>query len=147
MTPRPWAWTRADTLSTLTIAVLALFTRFVGLTSAVSSGTPVFDEKHYVPQAWDMVRSWENALIGGIESNPGYGLVVHPPLGKQLIALGEWVFGYTPLGWRVMVALFGAATVVMTMLLVRRLAGTWQVATFAGVIAVCDGVAAGGSPR
>ncbi|GAB3648303.1 dolichyl-phosphate-mannose--protein mannosyltransferase [Corynebacterium nasicanis] len=140
VTPRPWAWTRADTWSTLAIAVLALFTRFIGLTSAVSSGTPVFDEKHYVPQAWDMVRSWENPLIGGIESNPGYGLVVHPPLGKQLIALGEWMFGYTPLGWRFMVALCGAATVVMTMLLVRRLAGSWQVATFAGVIAVCDGV-------
>ena len=140
VTPRPWAWTRADTLSTLIIGVLAVVTRFVGLSSAVSSGTPVFDEKHYVPQAWDMVRSWENALIGGIESNPGYGLVVHPPLGKQLIALGERVFGYTPLGWRVMVALFGAATVVVTMLLVRRLAGSWQVATFAGVIALLDGV-------
>jgi len=140
VTPRPWGWTRADTLSTLIIAGLALFTRFIGLTTAVSSGTPVFDEKHYVPQAWDMVRSWNNALTGGIESNPGYGLVVHPPLGKQLIALGEWMFGYTPMGWRFMVALVGSATVVATMLLVRRLAGTWQVATFAGILAVFDGV-------
>ncbi|WP_439648096.1 dolichyl-phosphate-mannose--protein mannosyltransferase [Corynebacterium lemuris] len=140
VTPRPLSWTRADTLSTLLIAVLALATRFVGLTTATSSGTPVFDEKHYVPQAWDMVRSSVNPLIGGIESNPGYGLVVHPPVAKQLIALGEWVFGYTPLGWRFMVALFGSATVVVTMLLVRRLAGTWQVATFAGLLAVFDGV-------
>ncbi|WP_040085323.1 dolichyl-phosphate-mannose--protein mannosyltransferase [Corynebacterium humireducens] len=140
VTPRTWGWTRADTVSTLIIAALALFTRFIGLTTAVSSGTPVFDEKHYVPQAWDMVRSAVNPLIGGIESNPGYGLVVHPPLGKQLLAVGEVIFGYTPLGWRVMVAFFGAATVVMTMLLVRRLAGSWQVATFAGFIAVLDGV-------
>ena len=140
VTPQPFGWTRADTISTLVVAALALFTRFVGLTTATSSGTPVFDEKHYVPQAWDMVRSWINPLTGGIESNPGYGLVVHPPLAKQLIALGEWMFGYTPLGWRFMVALFGAATVVMTMLLVRRLAGTWQVATFAGLLATFDGV-------
>lgn len=138
--PRPAAWTRQDTWSVLVIGILALLTRFVGLTSAVASGTPVFDEKHYVPQAWDMVRSQFNPLIGGIESNPGYGLVVHPPLAKQIIALGEWVFGYTPLGWRFMVALFGAGTVVMTMLLVRRLAGTWQVAFFAGLLAVVDGV-------
>ena len=145
VTPRPLGWTRADTVSTLTVAVLALFTRFVGLTTATSSGTPVFDEKHYVPQAWDMVRSWINPLTGGIESNPGYGLVVHPPLGKQLIALGEWMFGYTPLGWRFMVALFGAGTVVATMLLARRLAGAWQVATFAGLLATLDGVLLVGS--
>ncbi|AGF71896.1 dolichyl-phosphate-mannose--protein O- mannosyl transferase [Corynebacterium halotolerans YIM 70093 = DSM 44683] len=138
--PRPFRWTRADTVSTLVIAVLAFFTRFVGLTSAVSSGTPVFDEKHYVPQAWDMVRSQVNPLIGGIESNPGYGLVVHPPLGKQLIAYGEMIFGYTPLGWRVMVALFGSLTVVFTMALARRISHSWQVATFAGVLAVFDGV-------
>ena len=138
--PRPWSWTRADTIATLVIAVLALVTRYAGLTSAVASGTPVFDEKHYVPQAWDMVRSQVNPLIGGIESNPGYGLVVHPPLGKQLIALGEFVFGYSPLGWRVMTALFGAATVVAVMLLARRLAGTWQVAFFAGLLATVDGV-------
>ena len=78
--------------------MLAVFTRFMGLTGATAGGTPVFDEKHYVPQAWDMVRSQVNPLIGGIESNPAYGLVVHPPLGKQLIAYGEMFFGYSPLG-------------------------------------------------
>ena len=73
--PRPYVWTRSDTISTAIIAVLAFITRFAGLTSPVSEGTPVFDEKHYVPQAWDMVTSWHNLFLGGIESNPGYGLV------------------------------------------------------------------------
>lgn len=131
---------RADVISTAVIAVVALISRFVGLTTPESQGTPVFDEKHYVPQAWDMVRSFENFLIGGIESNPGYGLVVHPPLGKQLVAIGEAMFGYTPLGWRFMVALFGCLTVLATMELARRLSRSWQVAFFAGVLAVCDGV-------
>ncbi len=36
----------------------------------------------------------------GVEDNPGYGLVVHPPVGKQLIAIGEAIFGYNGLGWR-----------------------------------------------
>ena len=41
------------------------------------SGTPLFDEKHYAPQAWQMLHNY------GVEDNPGYGLVVHPPLGKS----------------------------------------------------------------
>lgn len=139
-TPRTYTWGKADWISTGIIAVLALITRFVGLTAPVSQGTPVFDEKHYVPQAWDMVKSWDNLFTGGIETNPGFGLVVHPPLGKQIIAISEWVFGYTPLGWRLMTALFGVGTVLMTMALARRLSFSWQVATFAGILAVCDGV-------
>lgn len=138
--PRRYPWTRADTYSTLVIAFLALVTRFAGLTAPVSGGTPVFDEKHYVPQAYDMVRSWDNLLIGGIESNPAYGLVVHPPLAKQITALSEMVFGYTPLGWRLMAALFGVGVVLLTMQLARVLSGSWKVATFAGLIAAFDGV-------
>ncbi|WP_198530302.1 phospholipid carrier-dependent glycosyltransferase [Corynebacterium sp. HMSC068H04] len=138
--PRPYVWTTADTISTVIIAALAFLTRFIGLTSPVSEGTPVFDEKHYVPQAWDMVTSWHNLFIGGIESNPGYGLVVHPPLAKQIVAISEALFGYTPLGWRCMAALFGVGTVLLTMALARRLSGSWQVGFLAGLLAVCDGV-------
>lgn len=133
-------WSIKDTISVSVIALLALITRFIGVTVPTASGTPVFDEKHYVPQAWDMVRSAFNPVLGGIESNPGYGLVVHPPLGKRLLAVGEWLFGYTPLGWRFMTALFGAAVVVFTMLLARRISQSWQVGLFAGTIALFDGV-------
>ena len=144
-TPAPTApitvpWTRRDTVTTVVIGIIALFTRFVGVTTADSKGTPVFDEKHYAPQAWDIARSWFNPVLGGIESNPGYGLVVHPPLGKQLAAFGEMLFGYTPLGWRFVAALFGAAVVVFTMLLARRISQSWVVALFAGILALVDGV-------
>lgn len=139
-TLRSYPWTRQDTVSTMIIGVLALVTRFLYLTEPVDKGTPVFDEKHYVPQAWDMVKDWDNLFIGGIETNPGYGLVVHPPLAKQIMAFSEMVFGYTPLGWRFMAALFGIATVIMIMRLARVLTGSWQVATFAGLLAVFDGV-------
>lgn len=123
-----------------TLTALALFTRFLGLTQPTSSGTPIFDEKHYVPQGWDMVRSAFNPILGGIESNPGYGLVVHPPLGKQLLAIGETLFGYTPLGWRIMTALFGSAVVVFVFLLARRLSQSTTIGVFAGTIALFDGV-------
>ncbi len=138
--PVAYSWRRADWISTAAIAVLALLTRFLGLNTPVSGGTPIFDEKHYVPQAWDMVRSWDNLFIGGIESNPGYGLVVHPPLAKQIMALSEMVFGYTPLGWRFMAAAFGTATIITMMALARQISNSWQVAFLAGLIGVCDGV-------
>lgn len=119
---------------------MALLTRYIGLTNPTSDGTPVFDEKHYVPQAFDVVSDWQNFIIGGIESNPGYGLVVHPPLGKQLLSWGEQLFGYTPLGWRVVVAAFGCLTVLATMELARRLSYSWFVAFIAGIFACMDGV-------
>ena len=79
---------------TAVITALAALTRFLNLGSPTDAGTPIFDEKHYAPQAWQMLRNH------GVEDNPGYGLVVHPPVGKQLIAIGEAIFGYNGLGWR-----------------------------------------------
>lgn len=146
--PRPpvtLPWGRADTLSFLVVGLLAALTRFVGLGGSTSSGTPVFDEKHYVPQAWDMVLSGDNPVTGGIESNPGFGLVVHPPVAKQLIALGEHVFGYSPWGWRVVGAAFGVGVVLATMGLARQLSASRQVALIAGVLTVFDGVLLVGS--
>src|SRR5699024_7206350 len=106
--PPGYLWHRTDLISTLVIAPLHFVTRFLALTVPTASGTPIFDEKHYVPQACDIAKA-------GIELNPGYGLVVHPPLAKEIISWGEMLFGYTPLGWRVMSALFGVGTVVMIM--------------------------------
>ena len=45
----------------------------------------------------------------------------HPPLGKEIIALGVLLFGMTPFGWRVMPALFGAAMLLLMYLLGKRL--------------------------
>src|SRR6185312_13812231 len=63
---------------TAVIMSLAAMTRFLNLRSPTDAGTPIFDEKHYAPQAWQMLFNH------GVEDNPGYGLVVHPPVGKQL---------------------------------------------------------------
>ncbi|MDO4761812.1 MAG: phospholipid carrier-dependent glycosyltransferase [Corynebacterium sp.] len=133
-------WSRTDTITSVVIFCWALITRFVGLSTAHVHNTPVFDEKHYAPQAWDIVNSWINPLLGGIESNPGYGLVVHPPLAKQLQALGEMIFGYTPLGWRFVAAVFGAVLVVLIMDIARQLSRSTFVASAAGILALFDGV-------
>ncbi len=98
------------------------------------AGTPVFDEKHYVPQAWQMLRN------GGVEDNPGYELVVHPPLGKQLIALGELAFGYDGVGWRAAAALAGTLTVLLVVRAGRRLTRSTMLGGVAGLLLICDGL-------
>lgn len=126
---------RRGLLVGVVIGVVAIITRLWGLARPTDQGTPVFDEKHYVPQAWQV-------LTGGnwIEDNPAYGLVVHPPVGKWLLAAGEAVFGYGPVGWRIAPAVAGIAIVVMIYCTVRRMTRSTLVGAIAGVFAICDGV-------
>jgi dolichyl-phosphate-mannose-protein mannosyltransferase len=121
-------------LVTITLTLIAAAVRFVRLGEPTDAGTPVFDEKHYVPQAWQMLRN------GGIEDNPGYELVVHPPLGKQLIALGELAFGYNGVGWRAAAALAGTLTVLLVIRAGRRLTRSTLLGGLAGVLLICDGL-------
>lgn len=133
-------WCRAYTWLYVVLGALAAATRFIGLSAKTDHGTPLFDEKHYVPQAWQVLESTGNPLIGGIEDNPGFGLIVHPPVAKQVIAFGEWLFGYSPLGWRFMSALAGVALVLLLMDIVRRISGSQLAVAIVGLYAVCDGV-------
>lgn len=117
------------------ITVLAVITRFWDLTHPTDKGTPVFDEKHYVPQGWQVLTGG-----GWIEDNPAYGLVVHPPVGKWMLAIGEALFGYGPMGWRFVPAVSGVIVVLAIYLAVRRLSRSTLVGAIAGIFALCDGV-------
>jgi dolichyl-phosphate-mannose--protein O-mannosyl transferase len=120
--------------TTAVITALAAVTRFLNLPSPTDAGTPIFDEKHYAPQAWQMLHN------SGVEDNPGFGLVVHPPVGKQLIALGEALFGYNGLGWRFTGALFGVILVALVVRIVRRISRSTLVGGIAGLLLIADGV-------
>jgi len=126
---------RRGLLVGIVIAVLASLTRLWDLTHPTDKGTPVFDEKHYVPQGWQVLTG-----ANWIEDNPAYGLIVHPPVGKWMLAIGQAVFGYTPMGWRIVSALCGIAIVVMVYCAARRLARSTLVGAMAGILAICDGV-------
>ncbi len=119
---------------TWVITAIAAVTRFFNLGSPTDAGTPIFDEKHYAPQAWQMLHNH------GVEDNPGYGLVVHPPVGKQLIAIGEALFGYTGLGWRFTGALLGVILVSLVVRIVRRITRSTLVGGIAGLLLIGDGV-------
>lgn len=115
------------------IAVLALATRFWELGSVSDGGTPIFDEKHYAPQSFQISQL-------GIEENPGYGLIVHPPVAKQIQSIGAWIFGYTPLGWRLTAALAGVLVIVLVVRITRRLTRSTWLGGIAGLLLTCDGV-------
>src|SRR6476620_10999739 len=119
---------------TLFVTAIAAITRFTMLNYPTDAGTPVFDEKHYVPQGWQVLTG------GGIEDNPGYGLVVHPPVGKQLIAMGEAIFGYNGWGWRFASAVAGTIMILLVIRIVRRLTRSTLIGGLAGILLVADGV-------
>jgi dolichyl-phosphate-mannose-protein mannosyltransferase len=92
----------------------------------------LFDEAYYPPEALEMLR-W------GTEYNRGYTFIVHPPLGKWLIATGIHLFGYDSLGWRLPSAVAGTIAVVVLARLTRRLTGSTLLGLLAGLLLALDG--------
>lgn len=86
----------------------------------------MFDEVHYVPAARSFI---DRAYAANIE---------HPPLGKELIALGIRLFGDTPVGWRFMSTLAGAATVIAVFAIVHLMTGRLRAAVVAAVLAILN---------
>src|SRR6266404_8095809 len=87
----------------ITAAVLFVLAHFAMLIGVTTPEKFYFDEVHYVPAARQMLEP----VMPQPMLNP-----MHPPLGKQLIALSIRLFGDRALGWRYPGALFGALAVV-----------------------------------
>lgn len=64
--------------------------------------------------------------------------VSHPPLGKEILALGIALFGMTPFGWRCMGALFGVAMLPLMWDLLRRMFRDDRVALCGAALLACD---------
>ncbi|GAB3357031.1 dolichyl-phosphate-mannose--protein mannosyltransferase [Modestobacter lapidis] len=117
----------------------AALTAVLGLATFVSRvwgldypGDLLFDEAYYPPEALELLR-W------GTEYNRGYTFIVHPPLGKWLIAAGIQLFGYDSLGWRLPSAVAGTIAVVVLTRLARRLTGSTLLGLVAGLLLALDG--------
>ncbi|WP_308166960.1 dolichyl-phosphate-mannose--protein mannosyltransferase [Nocardia albiluteola] len=119
---------------TLVITAFAAITRLLNLQYPTDGGTPTFDEKYYAHQGWEMLNG------GGVEDNAAYGYIVHPPVGKQMIALGEAIFGYTPWGWRFSAAIVGIVLVLLVVRIARRMTRSTMLGAIAGILLICDGV-------
>ena len=89
-----------------------------------------FDEVYYVEDARQL-------LAVGVEQE----FVVHPSIGKWIIAAGMAVFGDNAMGWRAGPALMGSLTVLATYLAGLRLFRRRGLAALAGLLVATDGMA------
>ena len=115
----------------------------------------VFDETYYAKDALALLNyGYERKAVEGadqllldaggnthatiFELAPSY--IVHPPVGKWLIALGESIFGASPFGWRIVMAILGVASVVLLARIGRRLFRSNVAGTVAGLLLALDGL-------
>jgi len=117
------------------VAAIALFALALRLINLDRPKGFVFDEVYYVDGARDY-------LAYGVEvdkNSPEF--IVHPPVGKWLIALGIRIFGDNEFGWRFMGALFGSLLVVLIALIAQRLFRNSFITILASALMAMDGLA------
>ena len=140
-----WGWV-APTLIVLLAGVL----RFYNL---AHPNAIVFDETYYAKDAYSYVHygyelSWTKdanaSFVAGhpsgiLPDSPEY--VVHPPLGKWMIAAGMAIFGdNNPFGWRVSAAVIGTLSVALIAYAAWLLFRSVTVSTIAALLAAVDGL-------
>ena len=138
-----WGW-----LGPLFVGAVAAVLRLVDL------GRPakfVFDETYYAKDAFSLLRlgdarsfvegADDKILDGDLDvftDSPSF--VVHPTVGKWLIAGGIRLLGMEPAGWRLATALCGVVTVVIVARAGRRLFRSTLLGTLAGLLLAVDGM-------
>lgn len=140
---------RAAAIVALALFVLALLLRLWGLGTIHEL---IFDETYYVKDAYtlshngvemvwpeDPDAAFERGDLDGYERRGAY--VVHPPLGKWIIASGMAVLGAdSPWGWRIAVALLGSLSVPLLFQVGRRLFRSTLIGAIAGLLLAVDGL-------
>ncbi len=149
-TPLWWGW-----LSACAVALFAGALRFfhLGVPSRIH-----FDETYYAKDAYGLwffgyehetVENADDLLSQGHrEIFTGAGdFVVHPPVGKWMIALGDALWSYlpfgtamTPEGWRFAAALAGIFSVLILVRLATRMTRSLLLGCTAGLILALDGL-------
>ncbi|MGC5052513.1 dolichyl-phosphate-mannose--protein mannosyltransferase [Micromonospora sp. DT48] len=136
-------------LATAVVVAIAAVLRFANLSHPPGK---IFDEVYYARDAWGLV---DKGVEWNYQNNaPSY--VVHPPLGKWLIGLGEWAFGYSDaehgilvpgnlfttapeFGWRFSAALVGTLSVLLLVRIGRRMFRSTVLGCAAGLLLAVDG--------
>ncbi|MEU6727351.1 phospholipid carrier-dependent glycosyltransferase [Nonomuraea wenchangensis] len=146
-------------LGPLLVAVFGGVLRFVRL------GVPhavVFDETYYAKDAYSLLRFGVERATLGDAKNPiadrrliagnldifrqcgepadCASFVAHPPLGKWMIAAGEWLFGMNPFGWRFAAALAGTLSILVLARVARRMTRSTLLGCLAGLLLALDGL-------
>ncbi|NTV39943.1 MAG: phospholipid carrier-dependent glycosyltransferase [Demequinaceae bacterium] len=139
-----WRW--RVTVMAAAVTALAALLRFADL------GHPralVFDEVYYARGAYSLLQMGYEGDWGDDKGHFAQGdfsdlatkgdYVVHPMVGKLLIAAGMRVAGNGPFGYRFAGAFLGTATVLIVALLVRRILKSTLWGGIAGLLLAVDG--------
>ena len=95
----------------------------------------IFDEVYYAQNAHSLAQH-------GVEIN-AKGLadfVVHPPVGKWLIAIGIKIFGFNEFGWRISAAVIGALSIALIYLVAEKLFASHFISSCAAILMLSDGL-------
>jgi dolichyl-phosphate-mannose-protein mannosyltransferase len=138
-----WGW-----LVPLLVAAIGGILRFYRLGEP---GSLVFDETYYVKDAYSYLhfgyeREWpDNANDAFNAGSPGQPrdepeYVVHPPVGKWMIAAGMALFGSdNAFGWRFGAALTGTVSILLISLIAQKLFKSTALGGIAGLLTAVDG--------
>ncbi|MDH6136344.1 dolichyl-phosphate-mannose-protein mannosyltransferase [Kitasatospora sp. MAA4] len=131
---------------------VALFGGVLRFTNLGGPNAVIFDETYYAKDAYALWRggyetNWpENANSQLLtphqpipyQSDPSF--IVHPPVGKWIIGVGEQLFGMHPFGWRFMLAVLGTLSILMIARIGRRLFRSTLLGCVAGLLLSVDGL-------
>jgi len=126
---------RLDPYSWVATAVIVLIAGILRLVNLDRPKGLIFDEVYYPTDAWDMLKhgvEWDDK-----NNTPAY--VVHPPLGKWMIAIGEQIFGYNEWGWRISGAVLGTLSILIMIRVARRMFHSTVLGCAAGLLMALDG--------
>jgi dolichyl-phosphate-mannose--protein O-mannosyl transferase len=119
-------------IAPIAIALISLALRLVNLGSIKSF---IFDEVYYVDGARDLLA--HGVEVAGSKAE----FVVHPPVGKWMIAAGIKIFGDNPTGWRIATAIVGSLMILLVGLIAQRLFRDPLLTALASALAALDGMA------
>lgn len=138
-------------ISWLVTSLIGAFAFAIRLVNLSQPAYLVFDETYYAKDAWALLNfgyevNWpddaNDQIKAGITTGwqTGAAYIVHPQLGKWLIAVGEHLFGMNSFGWRISAVVFGTLLIMATIRLARRLARSTLVGAIAGLLLTVDGL-------
>ena len=117
----------------LGLTAIALLQRIWGL--AYPKGY-IFDETYYAKNAFAISRY--GVEVNVLKHTPEF--VVHPPVGKWIIAIGIKLFGNNEFGWRFSAAIIGSASVTLMYFTARKLFHSTFLSTAAAFLILVDGL-------
>ncbi|MHA7177619.1 dolichyl-phosphate-mannose--protein mannosyltransferase [Arthrobacter sp. Sr24] len=140
---RVWFW-----MAPILTALVGGLLRFLRLGQPPSL---VFDETYYVKDAYSYLqsgyeRNWADkandlfnqGIFTSLENTPEY--VVHPPVGKWMIAFGMWLFGpESTFGWRFSAAVVGTLSIFILALIAQKMFRSTILGAAAGLLFAVDG--------